>query len=90
MIELVYGPIDTQDLILKEYSRAKFKDASGCVHEERFEVEIENIDEKDFWKFALRNGFADACFGLRLWSIKKPKEFLEFVDKPREKLNGHE
>jgi hypothetical protein len=66
MSELVYGPIAAQGSIEKKWPNAKFQDESDYIHEERFSVNIDGIDEKEFWKFACGEGFLGSCFKFRL------------------------
>jgi len=65
MRELVYGGVRVEKLIKKKYPSAKIRDASDYVHPERFEVEIEGIPEEEFYRFAIRSGFAKLCFIFR-------------------------
>jgi len=62
MRELVYGGEQIERIIKKKYPSAKIRDASDYVHPERFEVEIEGISEEEFYRFAIRSGFAKLCF----------------------------
>jgi hypothetical protein len=64
--ELVYGPISVQDLIRSKWPDAVFNDASDIVHTERFEVKIPGVTEDGFYPFAIKEGFARACFALEL------------------------
>jgi hypothetical protein len=38
----------------------------GMVHTERFEVKIPGVTEDEFYPFAIKEGFARACFALEL------------------------
>jgi hypothetical protein len=64
--ELVYGPVSVQGLIRSRRPDAVFSDASDIVHTERFEVKIPGVTEDEFYPFAIKEGFARACFVLEL------------------------
>lgn len=69
MYELVYGSSEVQSTIKKEFPNAIFKDASDEVHPERFEVTFSDDSEEfedRFYVFAIKEGFADLCFGFQL------------------------
>jgi hypothetical protein len=85
--ELIYGVQSQLELLIKkEWPRAVFQDASDDIHTDRFEVEIDVPEGKseeeflkDFWAFAVREGFSLLCFGFRLWmgnDLKAVKEWL--------------
>jgi len=71
MYDLIYGNREVESIILKEYPQAKIKDASDCIHTERFECEIPDVDEDSFYPFAIKKGFARLClkFELTLQSL---------------------
>jgi len=75
MHELIYAGREVEDLIKTEYPGSKITDASDYIHTERFECELPDIDEDDFYPFAIREGFAMCCFGfaINLESIKFPE-----------------
>jgi hypothetical protein len=64
--ELVYAGKDVETLIKQKWPNAVVKDASDMVHEERFDLEISDITEDDFYPFAISEGFADCCMGFEL------------------------
>lgn len=66
MHSLVYAGKDVEELLKKEYPECKITDASDYIHTERFEFEEDNIEEDDFYIFAIRNGFALNCLGFNL------------------------
>jgi len=66
--ELVYQQSNgILDCILKKYPHAQIEDASDYVHEERFQVTIQNVTQKDFWVFSIVEGFSDVCLD---WKLK--------------------
>jgi hypothetical protein len=87
--ELVYGvQSQLEPLIKKEWPGAVIHDASDDIHTDRFEVAIvvpqgKTNDElrKDFWYFAVREGFSLLCFGFRLWMMGNTKEVKEWLAK---------
>ena len=66
MYDLIYGNSEVESVILKKYPQAQIKDASDFIHTERFECEIPNISEDEFYPFALKEGFARLCFKFEL------------------------
>lgn len=81
MYELVYGSGFEED-ILEKYPNAKIKDASDYIHEHRFEVAIEGVSEKEFYKFAIEKGFLDVCLGFSVMAMgnKNPELMQELVE----------
>jgi hypothetical protein len=69
--DLIYGNSEIESIIEKKYPQAKFKDASDFIHTERFECEIPDVDDDEFYPFALKEGFARLClkFEITLQSI---------------------
>jgi hypothetical protein len=63
---------ELKGLIRGAFPAATFEDGSDDIHEYRFSVDIPGTPQRDFWKFAVRNGFALACFGIQLARIKTP------------------
>jgi hypothetical protein len=68
--ELIYDEA-AMKLIKAEYPTAEFKDESDYIHEGRFSVIIQDITEEEFYMFALRKGFARACFKFELMLLDK-------------------
>lgn len=66
MHELVYDDREVEVVITKHYNNAIITDARDEIHHERFEVDIPNITQEVFFKFALRNGFLLSCFTFNL------------------------
>ena len=87
IFELIYGVrSQLEPLIKKEWPGARFQDASDDIHTDRFEVEIDVPEGKtkgsflrDFWAFAVREGFSLNCFGFRLWMGDDTKEVKEWL-----------
>ncbi|GAH55988.1 unnamed protein product, partial [marine sediment metagenome] len=48
---------EIEEIIKKSYPQAKVEDGSDYIHEHRFSVEF-YIEEKDWFTFIVRNGFA--------------------------------
>lgn len=66
MEDLIYAGGDVANIIKEKYPSAIIKDASDYIHTERFEVEIPNVTDDDFYPFAIREGFAQCCFSFNL------------------------
>ena len=66
MEELVYAGHEVEDIIKKKYPQAEIKDASDYIHTERFELSIPDIDDDEFYPFAIREGFARCCLGFEV------------------------
>jgi len=64
--------------ILEKWPDAKITDASDYIHEGRFELEID-IEEDEFYPFAIREGFALSCFVFNMWTMDNNKENKEKV-----------
>ena len=82
--ELVYAGKEVEDIITSKYPNAKITDASDCIHAERFEVEITDLEDDEFYPLAIKEGFATLCFSfqLLLQSLKFPEH-----KEAKEKLN---
>lgn len=52
----------------KKFPDAYFKDASDGVHGERFEMIVNNISKKEFFKALIQTGVCNACLGFNLAS----------------------
>ena len=61
MYDLIYGNSEVESLIEKRFPRAKVKDASDYIHTERFECEIPDVEEDEFYSFAIKSGFSRLC-----------------------------
>lgn len=74
--ELIYDSQEVADWITKKYPSAVIRDASDYIHEERFEVDIPNCDDYEFYKFAFDMGFIGSCliFRLRCGTSKDKKD----------------
>ena len=66
MKELIYAGLKVEKLIRKKYPQAIIEDESDYIHEERFEVEIDDVSQEEFYSFAEENGFIRACLGYLL------------------------
>lgn len=64
--DLVYAGNEVLALVKKQYPQAQTRDASDFFHTERFEVAIEDVEPKDFYIFAVKEGFALVCLGFQL------------------------
>ena len=68
--ELIYDNSEwIKDSIKKEFSDAKFTDATDDFHPSRMTVDIEGIRcelQDKFYPLAIQKGFAVACFGFEL------------------------
>lgn len=64
--DLVYAGDEVLALVKKQYPQAKTKDASDDIHTERFELQIEDVEPKDFYIFAMKEGFALECLGFQI------------------------
>lgn len=73
MYELIYAGGEVENVIKVEYPEVKIKDASDDIHTERFECELDGIEEDEFYIFAIRNGFAECCLGFQLMMHDYPK-----------------
>ena len=72
MYDLIYADSTVESIIKKKYPQAQIKDASDYIHTERFECEIPDVTEDEFYPFALIEGFAEGClvFEITLQSLK--------------------
>lgn len=66
MHELIYAGKDIEWAIKKRYPQAKIEDASDSIHTERFECEIEEVDEDDFFVWAILEGYAESCMSFQI------------------------
>ena len=64
MNELVYAGQDVERIIKERWPAAVITDASDYIHTERFSVDIEGVEDDEFYVFAIREGFASVCFTL--------------------------
>ena len=80
MRELVYGPTKVEEMIKKKWPGAKIIDASDDIHHERFEAIIDDVSEETFDRFAIREGFALICLGLRCRMLEGDKEVEKWIE----------
>ena len=66
MFDLIYAGKDVEGIIKKQYPNVKITDASDYIHTERFEMELENVSEDEFYPFAIKKGFIRGCLGFEL------------------------
>lgn len=73
--DLIYGPREVEGVIKGKYPNARITDASDYIHTERFQCEIEEVSDDEFYPFAIREGFAKCClaFELHLESLRFPE-----------------
>jgi len=72
MYQLIYAGKEVEEAIKARYPDAKIKDASDYVHRERFECEVE-VDEDEFYIWAIVEGYASDCFSFDLMLRDLPK-----------------
>ena len=88
MKELIYAGIKVQNLVKKQFPDAKTTDASDDLHEERFEIKLD-VPEKEFYQFAIENGFAGSCLGFCMRMMQDDSEVKswvqELLNRPKEK-----
>lgn len=93
--ELIYAEESLSKIIKKEFPETVFTDASDMIHNERFEIDIETEDvdiEKNFYIYAIKNGFAFNCFTFTLMTydkkeVEKIREWVKEINAEL-KLNG--
>ena len=75
MYDLIYAGKDVEEVIKKKYPDSQIKDASDYIHTERFELEIQDVEDEEFYPFAISEGFARSCFSfvLLLESLRFPE-----------------
>ena len=78
MYELIYAGKEVENIIRAEYPKAKITDASDFIHEERFECCLE-VEEVEFYVFAIRQGFAECCIGFNLMMRNHPEGSLQKI-----------
>jgi hypothetical protein len=77
--ELIYAGRDVEQLCKTQYPNCIIRDASDCVHRERFEIETE-VKKADFYLFALREGFINCCFTFLLANLSGEKPVGEWAE----------
>lgn len=79
MNDLIYDDSAMVD-IKAQYPTAIFEDASDEVHGGRFQVEIPDIPEDEWWEFCVKTGIAIVSLGFQLrFRDPKQKDFYEKV-----------
>ncbi len=90
MNELIYAGRDVEKLCKEKFPGAIIKDASDEVHEERFKFQCET-HEKEFYLFALREGFIleCLCFQLALQETKADRtpKWQGIIDAVKQELS---
>ena len=81
MYELIYAGKDVEEIIKKRYPKAVIKDASDCIHTERFELEIIGVEDEEFYPFAINEGFVRSCFSFVL--LLEGLKFKELKNGPK-------
>ena len=79
MYDLIYAGRDVEEIVRKAYPKSEIKDASDNIHRERFELEIPDVTENEFYPFAIKEGFIGCCFGFALYfeSLRFPESKSE-------------
>ena len=75
MEDLIYGGADIETLIKTKYPNAKITDASNNIYVERFEVDIPDVTDDEFYPFAINEGFARCCLSIEV--LLQSLRFLE-------------
>lgn len=73
LYDLIYAGGKVEDVIKAKYPEVRIKDASDCIHTERFECYMDGIEEDEFYIFAIREGFAECCLGFNLMMGDHPE-----------------
>lgn len=63
-------------VIRKKYPDLVVKDARDYIHPDRVEIEIPDVTNEEFYKFAIEEGFASVLLGFNI-QIMRDKEFGE-------------
>ena len=66
-----------QSAISRKFPSAKFEDASDDIHWNRFAVELPDGSEREFFRLAVREGFALCCLNIGLMVRIKPAVWLQ-------------
>lgn len=74
MFELVYADYEIKKLVKDKFPDFIIEDCRDDTHPERFSVEFPDDKIKDFYKFAVENGFIGVCFDIRLTSMVSKEE----------------
>jgi hypothetical protein len=86
---LIYGPHSLQTKIRDRFPEATFEDASDCVHEDRFEVEIPDTNPADFYEFAIEGAFSTLCLQFELvLKLSTDDTIPEWMDELTERLKA--
>jgi len=82
MYDLIYAPIEVENIIKAKYPQAKISDASDDIHRERFEMTLEGIEEDEFYPFAIKEGFARCCitFEMRMLQKEEHDKIRKWID----------
>lgn len=87
--DLIYNP-EARETIIAKFPKASFKDASDDLglREGRFEVDIPDITNDEFYPWFLTTGYAGSSFGLMIRAQGINKEDLnnirKWLDKAKE------
>ena len=70
MYDLIYAPAEVEKIIKDKYPSVKITDASDEIHRERFEMELPDITEDEFYPFAIEEGFAQCCICFEMMRLQ--------------------
>lgn len=63
-----------QSELLAEFPTAKFEDGSDDIHRYRFSVDIENLEQQDWYLWLLRKGWFQFSFDFQFVTMDRPHE----------------
>ncbi len=79
MYDLIYGGNEYKDELLSLFSDAIIENASDDIHQDRISITIKGIDEKEYRKKIILNGFHE--MSLYVQTIMLDKEYFKILEK---------
>lgn len=61
------------------WPEAKIEDASDFIHRERFEIEVVDVNEDDYFKTIIREGMAEFSFGFKVMILQNGQNALRLL-----------
>jgi hypothetical protein len=82
MYDLIYCGKDVEEIIKKRFPNAVIKDASDYVHDERFSIEDEDLNEDEYYPFIIKEGIGGCSFNLQLMMLQKQntEKLLKWIE----------
>lgn len=78
--DLIYDGLLRQNELKKIFPDSKLEDASDNIHQERIAITIKDINEEEYIKKVIEEGFGLTSLWLRVLMIEKPQKIKSILE----------